>query len=95
MLVDHADAQGIGVVGIVDLYNLSILSDLALFCLVHTKQDAHQSGLTGTVLAQQCVDLAALQLDGDIVICNDAGEPLCNVQHLNCIRGVAQCDYLL
>ena len=50
MLVDHADAQGGGVVGIVDLDLLAVLFDDPLLRLVKAEKNAHQRGLTRSVL---------------------------------------------
>ena len=83
MLVHHADAQGVGVVGVFDADLLAVLFDRAVFRLVQTEQNAHQRGFTGAVFAQQGVHFAAAQLEGDIVVGLDAGEFLGDVQHLD------------
>src|SRR5699024_2749340 len=44
---------------------------------------AHQGGLAGAVLAQQRVDLAAAQLERNVIIGLDTGELFGDVQHLN------------
>ena len=62
VLVDHADAQVVGVVGVVDLNDLAVLLDRALLGLVQPEQHAHQRRFTRAVLAQQGVDLAFFQL---------------------------------
>ena len=85
MLVDHSDAEIIGVVGIVDLYLFAVLLDDALFGLVHAEQHGHQCRLSCAVFPEQRVDLALPQLQSDIVIRNDSGKSLCDVQHLNCV----------
>ena len=60
MLVHHADAQIVSIIGVVNLNNLAVLLDDTLFCLIQTKQNAHQSRLTGAILAQQRMDLSTL-----------------------------------
>ena len=83
VLVHHADAQCIGIVGVADGDLLAIFEDLTLFRLVQAKQNAHQRTLARAVLAQQSVYLAFAQLQGDVVVCLDTGEFLGNVEHLD------------
>ena len=60
MLVDHADAQGIGIVGVFDRDHRAVLFDDALLGLIQAEQYAHQRGLARAVFAQQGVDLTLL-----------------------------------
>ena len=83
MLVHHADAQRVGVVGILDADDLAVFANLALFRLIQTKEHAHQRRFARTVLAQQRVDFALFQLQGDVVIGNDSRKLLGDVQHFN------------
>ena len=83
VLVDHADAQGRGVVGVVDPHRLAVLPDFALLRLVQAEQHAHQRGLARAVFPQQGVDLPPPQLERDVVVGDDTGELLGDVQHLN------------
>ena len=83
VLVHHADPQRVGVIGIFDLHHLAVLFDDALLRLVQAEQHAHQRGLSGAVLAQQRVDLAPLQLERDVIVCNDSRKALGDVQHFN------------
>ena len=83
VLVHHADTQIVGVVGVLDGHHLAVLFDDALLRLVQAEKHAHQRGLPGAVFAQQGVDLSLFQLQGDIVVGHDAGEPLGDIQHLN------------
>ena len=83
MLVHHADAQGRGVVGVVDLHNLAVLPDLARLRLVQTEQYAHQGGLARAVLSQKGVDLPPPELKCDVIVGDDTGELFGNVEHLN------------
>ena len=83
VLVHHADAQVVGVVRVVDPDFLAVLLDRALFRLVQAEQHAHQRGLARAVFAEQGVDLALFQLERDVVVGDDAGETLRDVQHFN------------
>ena len=83
VLVHHADAQCRGVIGVIDLYRHAVFADLSFFRLVQAKEHAHQRTFARTVFAQQRVDLPAPQLQGNIVICLNAGELLGDVKHFN------------
>ena len=83
VLVHHTDVQVVGIVGVVDLYDLPIFLDYARLRLIQTEQNAHQRRFARTVLAQQRMNLAAPELQSNIVIGPDAWEFLGNVQHLN------------
>ena len=83
MLVHHADAKRVGVVRVLDLDLFAIFLDNAFFRLIQTEQYAHQGRFTGTVFAQQRMDLAFAQLQRDIVVGLDTWELLCDVQHLD------------
>ena len=85
VLMHHADAERIGVVGVVDLDFFAVLFDDALLRLIEAEQNAHQRGLARAVLPQQRMDLALFQLQGDIVVGDDPGESLGDVQHLDCV----------
>ena len=85
VLMHHADAERIGVVGVVDLDFFAVFFDDALFRLIEAEQNAHQRGLARAVLPQQRMDLALFQLQGDIVVGDDPGESLGDVQHLDCV----------
>ena len=58
VLMDHADAQRVGVVGVVYLYLGPILADLPFLRLVQAEQHRHEGGLACAVLTQKCMDLA-------------------------------------
>ena len=79
----HADAQTVRVVWILDLDLLPVFPDNALFRLVHAEQHAHQRGLSGAVFSQQRVDLAPLQLERDVVVCDNSRKALGDIQHFN------------
>ena len=86
VLVHHADAEVVGIVGVFDLDFLAILFDHALFRLIQAEQHAHQGGFACAVLTQQGVDLALLELQGNVVVGDDAGESLRDVKHLDRVR---------
>ena len=89
MLVHHADVQGGGVVGVVDLHLHAVLFDDALFRLIQAEQDAHQRRFPRSVFSQQSMDFALFQLQRHIVVGLDAGKFLGDVQHFdNVIRRV-------
>ena len=85
VLMHHADAKVVGVVGVFDLDLPAVLFDDALLCLIQTEKNAHQSRFAGAVFTQQGVNFALLQLQGDIVVGNDAGEFFGNVKHFNSV----------
>ena len=85
VLVHHADAEGIGVVGVLDGNDLTVFLDDALLRLVHTEQDGHQGRFACAVFAQQRVDLSVPELQGNVVVGDDPREAFCNIQHLNSI----------
>ena len=51
--------------------------------LVQAEQHAHQRGLSGAVFSQQRVDLAPLQLERDVVVCDNSRKALGDIQHFN------------
>ena len=95
MLMHHADAEGIGIIGVVDLDNFAVFLNGPLLSLIQAEQDTHQGGLSGAVFPQQGVDFAGFQLKGHIIIGDDSRKTLGNVQHFYCIGFVAQSNYLL
>ena len=74
VLVDHADAQIICVIGIADLDFLAVLLNDTFLRCIKTKQHAHQSGLACTVFTKQCMNLALLQLERDVIVGNNTRE---------------------
>ena len=83
VLVHHADAQRVCIVGVADGDLLAVLEDLTGLRLVQTEQHAHQRTFASAVFAQQGMYLALAQLQGDIIVCLDARELLGNVEHLD------------
>ena len=76
VLVDHADAGGHRVTGPGEVLHLAVELDLALVGLVEAVEHVHQGRLAGTVLAEQAVDLAGLDGEGDRVVGHHAAEAL-------------------
>ena len=74
VLVDHPDALGDGIAGLVDLHPPASDVDLPLVGRVEAVEDVHQGRLPGTVLTQQGVDLSLLQGEVNVVVGQDAGK---------------------
>ena len=89
VLMNHSDSKGVCVIRVVDFYLNAVFFDDTLLRLIQPEQDAHQCALACAVLTQKRMDLALFQLQGNIVIRNDAGELLGDVEHLN--RILFQC----
>ncbi len=68
MLVDHADAQLDGIVGLVDLHRFTTDRDLALVLRVEAVEDVHQGALARAVFAEEGQDLALIQGETDAVV---------------------------
>ena len=88
MLVHHADVEGRGVVGVVDLHDLAVFLDDACFRLIKSEQNAHQRGFARAVFSQQSVNLSPAELESDIVIGDNAGEFFPDVEHFNNVIGL-------
>ena len=61
---------------------LALDQDLALVRVVEAVEDVHQGGLARPVLAQERVYLALTEIEADVVVRDDAREPLGDVAHL-------------
>ena len=83
VLVHHANVQGRGIVGVLNLHHLAILLDDTLLGLVQAEQYAHQRGLASAVFPQQGMNLPPPELKRYIVIGLDAREFLGDIQHFN------------
>ena len=81
--MDHADAQGRGIVGGAEGDLLPPDEDLALVRFIHAEEHAHQRGFTGAVFTQQGIYLAPFDLDGHIVVGDDAGKPFGDMAHFH------------
>ena len=83
MLVDHADAERVGVVRVADLDLAAVLVDLAFLRLIKAEEDAHERRFACAVFTEQGVDLTLFELQGDVVVGDDTGETFCDVEHLD------------
>ncbi len=79
VLVDHADAGRDRVAGAGEVLDLVVEDDLALVGLVEAVEHVHQRRLAGAVLAEQAVDLAGLDGQGDPVVGDERPEALGDV----------------
>ena len=86
VLVDHADAERVGIVRVLDGHDLAVLLDGALLGLVQTEEHAHERGFACAVFAQQGMDLALFELKRNVVVGDNTGESFGDVEHLNGIR---------
>ena len=94
VLVHHADAQCVRVVGVANLHNLPVLANFALFRLIHAEEHAHQGRFARAVFAQQRVDFALSELQGDIVVGDNPRKLLGNMQHFNDILAQSNRSFL-
>ena len=77
--MDNADAGTACLDGAVKAAGLAVQNDFALIRPVDTGQNLNQGGLACAVLADQTVDGAALNVDGDVIQRLDAGELFCDI----------------
>ena len=84
VLMDHADADGDGVVRRVDRHRLAADPDLAAVGLVEAVEDRHQRRFAGAVLADDAVDRAALDFQMDVTVGMDRAEALVDADKLDC-----------
>ena len=80
VLVDHADAQVDGLAGALDVDGRAVDEDLAGVGGEQPVGDVHQRRLAGAVLAEQGDDLAAVNVERDVVVREDARESLGDVR---------------
>ena len=83
VLVDHADAERVGVVRRADVSLAAADHDAAGIGLVVADQALHQRALAGAVLAQQRVEAARRHLQGDGVQGGERAEALRHAQDLD------------
>ena len=83
VLMNHSNAQIIGIIWILDLHFHSIFFDDPLLRLIESKKNAHQRGFSSTVLSQQGMDLTLFQLQGDLVVGDDPGKFLGDLKHFD------------
>jgi len=83
MLVNHADPEGCGIVGVMDLYFLPPDFNDTPIRFVEAEKNGHESGLACAVFTQKGMNLPFIHPEINPVICHNAGENFGNVQHLN------------
>ena len=71
MLVDHADAEGKSVLRRTNDDFLAVDGDLALVGEVDAGEHVHQGRFAAAILTQQGEDLAAVDVQPDLVVGND------------------------
>ena len=76
VLMDHADPGGDRVAWRAEVDGTAVDADGALVGPVQAGEDVHQRALAGPVLAEQRVDLARSQVEVDVIVGEDAREPL-------------------
>ena len=89
VLVDHADTEGGSGLRIVDLAHRAVDGDLAAVGRHETDEDPHQRRLTGTVLPEDSVHLAAVEIEVDAVASGDVAEAFGDVADGDGGRSVA------
>src|SRR5258706_9602579 len=83
MLVDHADAAGDGVAGGADVDGPAVDFYFAAVAMDEAVEDVHQRGFAGAVFADQAVDGAGGDGEGDAVEGGAWAESLRDVLELN------------
>ena len=82
VLVHHADAGFDRVLRGAEDDGLALQQDLPLVGLVEAVEDVHERRLAGAVLAEEGVHLALAHVEADVVVGDDAREPLRDPTHL-------------
>jgi hypothetical protein len=82
VLVDHADTGSDRRGRVPERMGLAVDEDLAGVRLVQAGQDVHERRLAGAVLPEEAEHLALVHRDGDLVVGEDAREPLRNLAQL-------------
>ena len=89
VLVDHADAVRVGVLGVADGDLLAVHEDLSFVGIVDAGQHVHERRLAGAVFAQQRHDNAVVHVKIDFIVGNDATETLRDVFQFYCVCHVS------
>ena len=76
VLVHHPDAHADRLARRADVHRLAAEADLALVGLVQPVEDVHERRLAGSVLPEQGVNLAAAQVEVDVVVRDQRAEAL-------------------
>ena len=91
VLVHHADPGPDRVGGRAEPHLLAVHADDALVRVLHAVEDLHQGRLAGPVLSAQRVHLTAAHPQVDVVVRDDAGEPLGDPDQLDGVPAVVVC----
>ena len=83
VLMDHADAQTLGILGGVDGDLFAVHQNGALVRLIDAGEHIHQGRFAGAVLAQKGQDLTGFYIQIDAVVGNHRAEGLGDPPHLN------------
>ena len=83
MLMNHADAQGIGILRAANFSRLSIDQKLTAVRVVYTGDHVHQRRFAAAVFAQQGENFSSADGQGDIAVGNNAAECLGNMAQFN------------
>ena len=86
VLMHHADAQVVCVIGVVYAHLFAVFAYFALFRLIKSEKHGHKRGFSRAVLAQKGVYLTPFQLQGDVIVGFDAGKLLGYIEHFNNVR---------
>ena len=88
MLEHRADAERQALARRTDAYGAAAQANLAAIGLVNAGEQADQRRLAGAVLAEQHMDLTGMEIEGDIVVGDNAGERLGDAAQGNGGRGL-------
>ena len=68
--------------GRTELHRQALEQDLTFVRCLDARNDLDQGGLAGTVLADQCMNLARRHVDRDIVQSSDSGKALAHAAYI-------------
>jgi len=95
VLMDHPDAQVIGVFRRGNGDFLPVDKDLPGIRVIDAREHVHERGLAAAVFPQQGQDFAAPDLQGDLVVGYDGSECLCHMDHADgCVRFQGEGSFL-
>ena len=81
MLMHHADAEIVCVVRVIYFDLNTVFFDSAVLRLIKTEKNTHQSRFSCSVFTEQGMYLALFQLERDVIIGDNTGKNLCDIQH--------------
>ena len=79
--MDDADVVRDGIPIAFEMHRFPVNAHLAEIRLVNARDDLHERGFTGAVLAHQRVDLARFKLNGHMIQRSDARKLLCDISY--------------